>query len=618
MTDSANTPLRPNESWLAPRRRRAELSRYFDLLRSHWLLLVAFIAAGLVAAFAYVSIAPKTYTAQSNLLVTPVAEDDPNLIGLPLVRDTADPTADVLTVAQLVTSPDVSARVARQLGGNPNAIVSHVSASPVTESEIIAIQATASSPGQAARLANAFAQQTVQFRTNALHAQLAKLIPTLQASMRSVAATDRSGLEEQLAVLDTLRSSPDPTVSISSPATRPTSPASPDRKTSLAAGGFVGLVTGLLVILALNALDPKLRDEDQLREIYDLPLLTRIPKQRAGRSPLTPRELVPPVAEAFRTLRAAFTVRHGGGDADHGSAILVTGDAAAAGKTTVALNLAMSLTAAGKQVIVIEADLRRPSIGQALRVRAPRGVAEILLGKAQLLEALVWIPQHGPQLELLLGTTADAAEIDRISPESARQLVREAREMCDFVVIDSPPMTDVGDALAFAEEADDVLLVARVGNSQVRKMSDLGELLTRSRIVPAGIVLVGVSEPSGYYYRGAGEQHVFGGLLQRRARDHQTLPASPRVADRVDVDVLGDEASNEKETHSAPSNGATGTQPSISSKTARSSDTQTMDPPKAGVSRAKQTARAPGKGPRNGGASSHKGRKDPSKEAGSD
>jgi Mrp family chromosome partitioning ATPase len=356
--------------------------------------------------------------------------------------------------------------------------------------------------------------------------------------MASVAAADRAGLEQQLAVLDTLRSSPDPTVSISSPATPPTSPASPNRKTSLAAGGFAGLIIGLLAILALNALDPKLRDEDQLREIYALPLLSKIPKQRAGKAPLVPRELIPAVGEAFRTLRAAFTVRHGGTDYDaprRGSAILVTGDAAAAGKTTVALNLAMSLTAAGKQVIVIEADLRRPSIGQALRVRAPKGVAEVLLGKADLVEALVWIPQHGPQLELLLGTTADAGEIDRISPESARQLVREAREMCDFVVIDSPPMTEVTDALAFAEEADDVVLVARIGASQVRKMSDLGELLTRSRIVPAGIVLVGVAESGGYYYRGAGEQHVFAGLLQRRGREEQTVAAYPRGVEHRSV-----------------------------------------------------------------------------------
>jgi capsular exopolysaccharide synthesis family protein len=503
------------------------------MIRSHWLVLVAFALAGLVAAFAYATLAPKTYQAESDLLVTPVAADDPNLIGLPLVRATADPTADVLTVAKLVDSPSVASLVAKRLGGNPNALLNYITATPVTQSEIIAVQATAASPARAAQLADAFAQQTVQARTNAMHSQLATLIPTLKDSMRGLPAGDRAGLASQLAVLETLRASPDPTVRVSSPATPPTAPASPSKKLSLGAGGFVGLIIGVLVVLAINALDPKLRDEDQLRQIYDLPILTRVPKQRAGKHPLTPRELTPPVSEAFRTLRSGFTVRlqdSKRGRSKRGSAILVTGDAAADGKSTVALNLAASLVAAGKQVIVIEADLRRPSLGNALRVRAPRGLAEVLLGKADLVEALVWIRAYGPQLELLLATTADLREIDRISAEAARELVREARTMCDFVVIDSPPMTDVTDALAFAEEADDVLLVARVGNSHARKMSDLGELLTRQGIVPTGVVLLGVGEPGGYYYSGGGEPHVFAGLLRRRPPEERTIPVESHLS----------------------------------------------------------------------------------------
>lgn len=535
MTQSRPIPDKTADSWLAARPRRGELSQYLGMLRSHWLMIVSFIAVGLVAAFAYVTVAHKTYKSQADLIVTPVAPDDPNLIGLSLVRETADPTADVLTVSQLVTSPSVSSLVAKQLGGQPNALVSHISATPVTQSEIIAVEATASSPGEAAKLADAFANQTVQERSNVMHAQVASLIPTLKASLSGLPTGDRSSLASELAVLETLRSSPDPTVRVSSEAVPPSSPASPDRKLSLAAGGFVGLIAGLLMMLAVNALDPKLRDEDQLREIFDLPLLVRVPKQRSGRTPLTSRELTAPVSEAFRTLRSAFTVRvaeRKRGQRRRGHAILITGDAAADGKSTVALNLATSLTAAGQQVILIEADLRRPSIGLALRVRAPHSIVDVLLGNAQLVEALVWMRQYGPNLELLLATNHDAREIDKVTAESARQLVREARSMCDFVVIDSPPMTDVTDALAFAEEADDVVLVARVGNSHVRKMSDLGELLTRQGIVPTGVVLVGGADPGGYYYyRGNSEQSVFAGLLQRRGRDPRMFSPDSRNAE---------------------------------------------------------------------------------------
>jgi capsular exopolysaccharide synthesis family protein len=485
------------------------------------MMILGFVAAGLIAAFAYASVAPKSYTAESDLLVTPVSADDPNLMGLPLIRDTSDPTADVLTVAKLVTSPSVAALVASQLGGNPNALESHISATPVTQSQIIAVQATASNPGRAAVLANAFAQQTVQARTSAIHSQLATLIPTLKASMRGLDPTEQGTLAGQLAVLETLRVSPDPTVRVSSSATRPASPASPNTKLSVAAGGFAGLIIGLLAVLGLQGLDPKLRDEEQLREIYDLPLLARVPRQRSGTNPLVPSELTGPVSEAFRTLRSGFNVKQS--DDGPGRAILVTGDMAGDGKTTVALNLAASLVAAGNQVMLIESDMRRPSIGRALRLRATHGVAEVLLGRAQLVDALVWMRPYGPQLEFLLAGGAGAHEVDRIGDGSVRQLIRDACAICDFVVIDSPPLTDVADALPFARAADDVLLVARAGNSRVRKMTDLGELLTREGVLPSGVVYVGASDPGAGYYRYGPEQPMLFGLLHRRGREQDVV-----------------------------------------------------------------------------------------------
>jgi len=516
MPSSAHQSSERHGSWLAARPPRAELSRYLGLIRSHIVMLSAFLAAGLIAAFVYSSVAPKSYTAEADLLVTPVSADDANLMGLPLIRATSDPTAGVLTVAKLVTSPSVASVVASHLGGNPTTLLTRVSATPVTQSQIIAVQASSPSPKRAAALANGFAQQTVQERTNAMHAQLATLIPTLQASMRSLAAGDRATVASQLAVLQTLQVSPDPTVRVSSSAAPPTSPSSPNRALSLAAGGFAGLVLGVLAMLGFQALDPKLRDEEHLREIYDLPVLARVPRQRSGDTPLTPSELTGPVSEAFRALRSGFTLKQD--DDAPGHSILITGDAARDGKTTVALNLATSLVSAGNQVMLIESDLRRPSIGRALRLRAPHGLGEVLLGRVGLFDALVWMRSYGMQLEFLLAGDVEPHDVDRIASGDVQRLVRDACSICDFVVIDAPPLTDVADALPFARAADELLLVARVGNSRVRKMGDLGELLTREDVVPSGIVLVGAAEPgAGYYYYGSDTgQPVLRSLLQRR------------------------------------------------------------------------------------------------------
>jgi Mrp family chromosome partitioning ATPase/capsular polysaccharide biosynthesis protein len=516
MQQSERTSTEPRRSWFASRPPRAELSRYLELVRRYWVLLLVFLAAGVGAAFAYLRVAPKSYTAEADLLVTPVSADDPNLVGLPLVRQTADPTADVLTVAKLVTSPQVADQVAAQLGRKPTALASHISASPVTQSEIIAVQATAPSARPAAALANAFAQQTVRARTNAMHAQLATLIPTLRASMRGLSAAEQGSLASQLAVLETLRVSPDPTLRVSSSATPPSAPTT-NRKLVYAAGGFAGLVLGLLALLALQAMDPKLRDEEQLRDIYDLPMLARIPRQRSGRSPLVPADLTMPVSEAFRTLRSGFTAKHT--DESPGRTILITGDAAGDGKTTVALNLAAALVAAGNQVMLIESDLRRPSIGRALKLRAPHGVADVLRSKVELADALVWLRPYGPQLEFLLAGAVNSHDVDRIGSGSVQRLVRDACAICDFVVIDSPPLTDVSDAVPFARAADDVLLVARIGNSHVRKMTDLGELLNREQIVPGGVVLVAATEPRGYYHGYGSGRPALWGLLQRRGTE---------------------------------------------------------------------------------------------------
>jgi uncharacterized protein involved in exopolysaccharide biosynthesis len=248
MEQSTQRSIRRRQPWLAERPPRAELSRYLAAVRTHLPLIIAFIAAGVIAAFAYVSLSPKRYTAESDLLVTPVSDADPNLVGLPLVRDTSDPTADVLTVAKLVSSPSVVSLVAARLGGGAGALLPEINATPVTQSEIIAVQATDSSPARAAQLANAFAQETVQARTNALHAQLATLIPPVRASMRGLTPSEQTGIASQLAIYETLLHSPDPTLRVSSTATAPSGgdPSRPSRDATFIRSRIASSVGGLL------------------------------------------------------------------------------------------------------------------------------------------------------------------------------------------------------------------------------------------------------------------------------------------------------------------------------------------------------------------------------------
>jgi Mrp family chromosome partitioning ATPase len=129
---------------------------------------------------------------------------------------------------------------------------------------------------------------------------------------------------------------------------------------------------------------------------------------------------------------------------------------------------------------------------------------------------------------LLLVDLAGTHMADRLSLPAARQLVSHAETLADFVIIDSPPLTEVIDALPLARQAGNVLIVARIGRSRLNRLEDLGDLLVQQDIKPLGVAVVGVDRSGGesYYYT----SESFGAKRgSRRGRSDQSLEP-PRVA----------------------------------------------------------------------------------------
>src|SRR5207249_7923443 len=124
------------------------------------------------------------------------------------------------------------------------------------------------------------------------------------------------------------------------------------------------------------------------------------------------------------------------------------------GKTTTALNLAASLALTGKRVVLIEADLRRPRIGKALGISATRGIASVLIDGLPLSEALLSSEAYGDNLKLLLVDRAGEWMADQFSLPAAQNLVDEAKESADFVVIDSSPLAEAIDSLLRVQMTD--------------------------------------------------------------------------------------------------------------------------------------------------------------------
>lgn len=506
--------------WRRPRVEEQGLQRYLVTVRERLGLVLLVVLATTTAALLYLAVADKRYEAEADMLVTPLSSEDA-VPGAGLISESPDPTRDVETAARLITQRDVAARVARSLGlgEKPEQILKKVEAAPVAQSNIVSIIAEAETPELARDLANGFGEEVVAQRTEKLHDQLDKLIAGLRSRLSEEPEGTGLGAETlalQLSRYVSLREGNDPTLSLETRAAAPENASSPKPKLTLVAGLLAGLVVGVGGAFALQALDPRLRREEQLRALYRTPVLSRIPEEphaktssrgdrrfgigpyRRRRRALSPIQLSPVTLEAYRTLRTMLGARKAGRD---DRSVLVTGSSPSEGKSTTAINLASSFALAGRRVILIEADFRRPTVGDAFGVRPPVSLGKVLLGNATLEEALVPVKPFGGSLNVLLADRSDAWLPEVLSLPGAATLLEEAKRLCDVVVIDSPPLTEVIDALPLARQVDDVIVVVRLKASRLPQLARLADLLIQNGIEPAGFAVVGVgsSDKDTYY-----------------------------------------------------------------------------------------------------------------------
>lgn len=486
------------------------LIRYYMILRERVWLIVACTLLVLAGSVVYVVTAPKEYQATADLLVQASNPNDAVLSTLPILHQTGDPTEDVLTGASLVTTPRVAGRVAQalHLTSSPTTLLGDVSSSPVGQAGLVAVQATAAAPALAQHLANAFVASTISSSSDTMHAAIAAELPTLRAELAAVPAAQRYGpgsLGQQLDELELLQHQNVPTLTGGASATLPVSPSSPRTKLTLLAGLLGGLLLGIGAAFTFHMLDPRMRREEQLRELFTVPVLARIPGEK-GRSrttrPLLPFEISVAGHEGYRRLRTTLATR---GQPGASQAYLVTGSAPSEGKSTTAISLAVALAQSNARVILIEADIRRPTFASLLGLEVSQGTEHVITGETTLAEALVMIRIDETTLYVLPSDQEGIELADRMSYMVARKLIEDAKAIADYVVIDSPPLTAVIDALPFAQLSDEVLIVARFDRSRLSRLAELEELLREHGAPATGLVLVGDApvggrEASSYYY----------------------------------------------------------------------------------------------------------------------
>jgi capsular exopolysaccharide synthesis family protein len=504
------------------------LASYIAAIRAHRGAVVLVTLVTVAASIAFLQLRSASYEATADLLVQPLPQDDETFRGLPLVRDTGDPTRTVQTAAALVES-----QAGQDVGGA-------VQVNPKGESNILEVTATADSAGDAARIANAYAQEALQARAEELDRHGTQLITQLEARLDATPRADPVTRAEIASRLDQVRSvtaSGDPTLTLSQEAAPPTSAEGASAALIVVLATLAGFTLGVGTAVLLDLSERRLRDGDEALAVYPLPTLLRVPRlpaRRLERPPGSVWHMPPEVREPFRTLAVQLDER--GGE----SVLMVTSPSAGDGKTTSAVNLAVSLAETGKRVVLLDFDLRKPDVRGALGLEHGAGFIEL--------------GEQNDHLERLLQTVSDVwsmrvlairGEVENpglipglvdLLGQRLSELVAEARTLADYVVIDTAPLGEVGDALRLVRDVDDIVLLVRPGNTNRVQLEMVRDLLEQIGERPLGFIILGVDglAHSTYGYGHARQQASEAMRRLVRPEPHPTgAPDRPSTASRT-------------------------------------------------------------------------------------
>jgi capsular exopolysaccharide synthesis family protein len=261
------------------------------------------------------------------------------------------------------------------------------------------------------------------------------------------------------------------------------------------------MVTGIIAFI-LDGLDTGLHNVAEIEAISGLPSLALIPRIRrdgAGEGPSlstvvqNARVLSSPksgFAEAIRALRTSLLLPVAGREP---RVILLTSATPAEGKTTVAINFACVLAQRDIRVLLIDADLRRPTIHHRFGLNGKLGLTSVLTGNATLEQAVQTIPEL-PNLDTLASGPVPPFPAEMLGSDAMRKLLDEARARYTHVVMDSPPLLSATDSVVLARDTDAVVLLVRYGKSGKHAIRRARDLLLRAGAHISGIALNAAEE----------------------------------------------------------------------------------------------------------------------------
>jgi len=296
----------------------------------------------------------------------------------------------------------------------------------------------------------------------------------------------------------------------------PTSPSEPNIPRNLSFALVLGVISGVGLAFLLENMDNTVRTPEQAQVVSGLPSLGMIPLgsksanhgSRGKRLALTAsKEVVETVtqvrpqsqmAESYRALRTSLLLSNLGAPP---KVIMVTSARPQEGKTTTSINTAIVLAQKGVRVLLVDADLRRPSIHKTLGMGPRSGLSNVLTGSATLQQTIAASPIL-TNLFIMPAGTPPPNPAELLASSNMRDLILELRGMYDHIVIDTPPTLSVTDAVVLSPRADATILVIRSGQTTKQALRRARDILMQVNAHVAGVLLnaVDLTSPDYYYY----------------------------------------------------------------------------------------------------------------------
>lgn len=493
------------------------VASYMGLLRRRWWLIAVIPIVAAAAAWANDARKAPSYQASTEALVEIGSGSAAATVSL---WETVDPTL-LANEIKYANSAIFRAEAERRLGTTLPSVRAEAGSGAATivfiatGNDALAVTATADA------FAKAFAQIRADRLTNRsidLNAEVQRQIDRLSADAaalpddgnpqtlaRRQATQARIGdLQLQLNA-ETQAADPNGGVTVLNPATEPRTPLSPKPQRSAGLGFAAGLAVAFGAAFVLEGIDRRVRSETDLVQIIEpLPIVARVPTAE-------PQELTvagafesgQPFGEAFRTLRTSLQFLQLTRPL---RVIQVTSATEGEGKSTVAANLACAMAASGTPVVLIDGDLRRPRQHRIFGVDNAAGLAAVMLREAALDEACIEVPGHRT-LRVLPSGPSPANPADFLWPgtsagarASLPAVVAALLSSGWQVVIDTPPVMPVADALTVARMVDGTVIVTQLGKTDRRSLQHALTSLRQSGANIVGVV-VNRADSSAYRYQ---------------------------------------------------------------------------------------------------------------------